>query len=138
LYLIQHKLTAPGYVEILRDAFFGTLAQYKISPFDIIFQHDRDPKHTARLTQRWLASRHVNVLPWPSKSPDLNIIEHVWWHLKERVRTHDPPATNKEELWNIVRDEWKGISPDYIGHLYDSMPWRVQAVYLAKGGNTKY
>ncbi|QRW21853.1 Transposable element Tcb2 transposase [Rhizoctonia solani] len=138
LYLIQRKLNALGYIEILGDAFFGTLANYKITAFDITFQHNQDPKHTARLTQHWLASWGVSVLPWLSKSLDLNIIENVWWHLKERVRTHQPPALNKEELWKIVRDEWKQISPKYIGNLYDSLLRRVQAVYLAKGGNTKY
>ncbi|QRW25731.1 Transposable element Tcb2 transposase [Rhizoctonia solani] len=138
LYLIQCKLNALGYIEILGDAFFGTLANYKITLFDITFQHDQDPKHTARLTQHWLASWGVSVLPWLSKSLDLNIIENVWWHLKEHVRTHQPPTSNKEELWKIVRDKWKQISPKYIGNLYDSLPHQVQAVYLAKGGNTKY
>ncbi|QRW18400.1 Transposable element Tcb2 transposase [Rhizoctonia solani] len=121
-YYWRRPTERPGYIEILGDAFFGTLADYKITPFNITFQHNQDPKHTARLTQRWLASWGVSVLPWPSKSPDLNIIKNVWWHLKERVRTHQPPALNKEELWKIVRDEWKQISPKYIGNLYDSLP----------------
>ncbi|KAB5587559.1 hypothetical protein CTheo_9002 [Ceratobasidium theobromae] len=138
LYHIDGTLTAVKYIEILRDGFFGTLADYRITPFDIIFQHDRDPKHTALLTQRWLQSRHINVLPWPAKSPDLNIIEHVWWYLKQRVCTHEPPASNKEELWCIVQKEWRKISPEYIANLYDSMPHRVLAVYDAKGGNTCY
>jgi hypothetical protein len=135
---IEGKMNAVKYTEILREGFLGTLADYRLTPFDIVFQHDRDPKHMARLTQRWLQSHRVNVLPWPSRSPDLNIIEHVWAHLKQRVCTYEPAPRNKNELWAVTEKEWKAISPDYIASLYDSMPRRVLAVYTAKGGNTRY
>ncbi|QRV92552.1 DDE superfamily endonuclease [Ceratobasidium sp. AG-Ba] len=138
LHRIDGTLTAAKYTEILRTEFLGTLADYKLTPSDIVFQHDRDPKHTARLTTQWLLKRRVNVLPWPSKSPDLNIIEHVWARLKEKVRAHQPIPRNKNELWKVVLDEWKSIPADFIGDLYDSLPRRALAVYTAKGGNTRY
>ncbi|KAB5593496.1 hypothetical protein CTheo_3044 [Ceratobasidium theobromae] len=138
IHRIDGKLNAAKYINILWESFLGTLADYRLSPFDIIFQHDRDPKHTAWVTQRWLESRHINVLPWPARSPDLNIIEHVWAHLKTRVYSHNPPPQNREELWSVIQQEWKEINPDYIASLYKSMPRRVEAVYAAKGGNTWY
>ncbi len=40
-----------------------------------VFQHDNDPKHTAKATKEWLKKKHIKVLEWPSQSPDLNPTE---------------------------------------------------------------
>jgi transposase len=135
---IEGTMNAAKYVQILQDAFLGSLADWCITPFDITFQHDRDPKHTSRHAQRWLSESRVNVLPWPAGSPDLNIIEHVWSHLEQRLRSRSLPPQNQEQLWGALQEEWGNITPDYIGSLYDSLPRRVNEVVERKGGNTHY
>ncbi len=42
-----------------------------------VFQHDNDPKHTAKATKKWLKKKHIKVLEWPSQYPNLNPIEQV-------------------------------------------------------------
>ncbi|CDO77455.1 hypothetical protein BN946_scf184864.g2 [Trametes cinnabarina] len=101
-------MDAKMYRHILEDSLLGTLHDHRLGPSTIIFQHDNDPKQTARLVQEWLEHQNLLVLPWPPSSPDLNIIENVWAEIKKRLETYRPRPRNTEELWRVVQKLCEG------------------------------
>ncbi|KAL0164887.1 hypothetical protein M9458_040640 [Cirrhinus mrigala] len=71
-----------------------------------VFQHDSDPKHTAKATKEWLKKKHIKVLEWPSQSIDLNPIENLWRELKVQVAKHQPRNLNDlERIWDKTPPE---------------------------------
>lgn len=103
---------------------------------NFVFQQDGDPKHTSKLVTNWLQTKRVNVMKWPPQSPDLNPIEHLWSILKKKVAERNP--TSRTNLISIVDEEWNNIQKETTAKLVESMPNRVNAVLMAKGGHTNY
>ncbi len=97
---------------------------------------DNDPKHTAKITKEWLHNNSVTVLEWPSQSPDLNPIEHLWRDLKMAV--HQRLPSNLTELERICKEEWQRIPKSRCEKLVASFPKRLMAVLNQKGASTKY
>ncbi|KAL1924620.1 uncharacterized protein VTP21DRAFT_4274 [Calcarisporiella thermophila] len=119
-------------------ALLGSLDYYGIKKSQVIFQQDNDPKHTSNITRDWLRNKSIDMLEWPSQSPDLKIMEHMWSELKLRLSYYPRLPKNKDELWERFEKEWENIDVELVKKLYASMPERVCAVYNAKGGHPNY
>ena len=104
----------------------------------MIFQHDNAPSHSANITTTFLEENNIQKLNWPPYSPDMNIIEHVWAVLKQKVRLQ--AHTTRQGLIREVQAIWDGDQEirNLIGTLYDGMNRRVTALLLARGGYTRY
>ena len=101
------------------------------------FMEDGAPAHRAATTKRWHSDHGVELFQgWPGNSPDLNPIENLWSQMKHMQRKER--ATSTDGLKKIARKVWRGITPEYLQNLYQSMPRRMAAVIEAQGGHTKY
>ena len=108
----------------------------KLAGRDFIVQSDNDPEHTAKATQEFIAKKKWKVLNWPSQSPDLNPIEHIFHLLKRQMHSQNPK--NKAELKKKVLKAWNVIKPSIFQKIVHSMPQRLEAVIASKGYATKY
>ncbi len=101
-----------------------------------VFQHDNDPKHTAKATKEWLKKKHIKVLECPSQSPDLNPIENLWRELKVRVAKRQP--RNLNDLKRICKEKWDKIPPEMCANLVANYRKRLTSMIASKGFATKH
>ncbi|KAG2470229.1 TCB1 transposase, partial [Polypterus senegalus] len=132
---IKGKMTAAIYRDILDENLLQSALDLRLGR-RFIFQQDNDPKHTAKISKKWLQDNSVNVLEWPSQSPDLNLIEHLWRDLKMAVHQRFP--SNLMEVESCCKEEWAKLAKDRCAKLVASYSKRLEGVIAAKGASAKY
>ncbi len=132
---VKERMNGAMYREILSENLLPSARALKMK-CGWVFQHDSDPKHTARATKEWLRKKHFKVLEWPSQSPDLNPIENLWRELKVRVAQRQPQ--NITALEEICMEEWAKIPATVCENLVKTYRKRLISVIANKGYITKY
>ena len=94
------------------------------------------PTILPKLWQKWLKDNKVKVLEWPSQSPDLNLIKHLWAEWKKRMRARRP--TNLTQLHQLCQEERAKIHPTYCGKLLEGSLKCLTQVKKCKGNVTKH
>jgi Transposase/DDE superfamily endonuclease len=134
LVVVDGNMNSDDYINILANNFIPWVDNYPNS----IFQQDGAPCHTSNYSVWWMRTHNIPILDWVPQSPDLNPIENLWNHLDYQVRKRRPLPRCKQELIDIVQEEWRKINMETLQRLILSLPNRVNAVIKAKGGHTKY
>ena len=135
---VDRKMNHQDYIRIL-DKHLLPLIQSAFNGKGYAFQDDNAPVHTAKGVTNWIREKKIKNLPdWPSQSPDLNPIEHLWNELKRRLNNRKKRPKNATELEIALKEEWSLIPHQTYSNLIKSMPRRLEACILNNGWPTQY
>jgi len=134
LHIFTQNLNAAKMLQIYERALLPSAQRWFSSKNENwLLQEDNDPKHRSRLCTAWKQENDVDVLDWPSQSPDTNPIENVWALMKFKLR--------EKKIWTtkqLTRLIWRSLSEDYALKLVESMPRRCQSIIDNGGDWTTY
>ena len=82
---VDGRMNSNRYREVLKNHLVDI--GNSIGGSDWIFQEDSAPVHRPKVNITWSKSQKINVLPWPSLSPDLNPIQNVWGLLARKFHS---------------------------------------------------
>lgn len=133
---ISTRMNSESYVEMLEISLIEH-GENLMGP-DLVFQQDNAAIHNSRTTKEWFLSKNIEVLNWPSRSPDLNPIENLWGILARKVYANGKQYDNVNSLKDAIRTEWSAISMEVLENLVKSMKTRIFDVIKCKGGNINY
>ena len=130
LIIVAGNMTAVRY----RDEILRPVAVPLVQQRNLILQQDNARPHVARVCQDFLANSYIAPLAWPSYSPDLTPIEHMWDELDRRVRKRrNPPATLAQLRYALI-DGWNNIPMRTVNALVKCIQRRIRAATAARRG----
>ena len=136
--LPKGHLNGRKYVDILEEHLLDFWMEQSEERGYVIFQEDISPVYTCKFAKQWRESMDIESLEWPPNSPDLNLIEHVWYILKISIKKMAVRPRTVPDLVKAIQKAWNEIDEDILNKLVESLPNRLADVIKVKGGNTKY
>ena len=132
LIFMDGRQDSSKYCQVLRDGLLPFASGVFGEGQKWSFQQGNAPIHTPNLTKQWLLERSITTLPWPAKSPDINIIENVWGIIARTVYVRGKHYENVEDLKVAFEEAWATVASDLLLRLYKSLAcmqlWMLAAV----------
>lgn len=126
---VEGKINSKKYQEILKHTLLP-ICDKNVS----VFQQDNATPHKSKDTLTWLKDNGINVIDWPAKSPDLNIVENIWGIISNLLYSEKINYESIPALKEAIKKQFDLISLETISNLYESFPNRLTDVLLRKGG----
>lgn len=131
--IIDGIFNSNKYLQVLQEVIVPIL---KLN-FDkkIWYQDDNCSVHRARKINEFMCSTGIELLEWPSKSPDINIVEDIWHIISSKVYD-GPQFLNKSDLVSKICHAISEINIHEryrLQTLYDTINKRLCTVLIKQG-----
>ena len=136
LVVINGTLTGQCYIDQIINPYVVPFFHGNRANFTLM--DDNALPHRAIIVRNRLQQAGIQTMDWPSRSQDLNPIEHVWDELGRRLNNRAHGLTTIAQLGQASIKEWNGIPQYVIRRLLTSMRRRCQAAIDSRGGHTRY
>ena len=129
--VIGKHFNSENYMKVLKSF---ALPIMKLNYKDIVFVQDNSSIHTSKKLQTFFKDENLKVLQWPSKSPDINIIENIWKMLSDEVYSGTQPRNVKqlEELLFKSVNKINQFERGTIRNMYSTFRKRITKVFIVK------
>ena len=131
---------ANSYLEILKN----NLLEIWKSHF--IFMQNNALIYKIKKMMKWFEDNDIMIIDWSFYSLDLNLIEHLWYLLKQLVYQINSDIDSmtvsenivREILWKTLKKIWTLIDEKIMRVLIESMKRRIKTVIAAEEWYIKY
>ncbi|KAI4882733.1 hypothetical protein NFI96_028535, partial [Prochilodus magdalenae] len=76
--------------------------------------HNNARPNVVRVCRQFLENEGIDTIDWPTGSPDLNPIEHLWDNMFRSIRRHQVALQTVQELSDALVQIWEDIPQDTI------------------------
>lgn len=127
------KQTSEKYIELLQT--FAVPIMNLNMKSEFYFIQDNCSIHVSKLSKQFLDTQSFKVLEWPSRSPDLNLMENIWKMISDIVYEERQPQ-NLVELKKRITDAVLRINVEKIittKNLFSTFRERLTKILISKG-----
>jgi len=131
--VLREKVNSSSYIKLL-ETYAVPIMNLNLKP-NYYFVQDNCSIHVSRISKEFLEKQSFQVVNWPSRSPDLNLMENVWRMLSSIVYDSGQSRNIKDLEEKIVKAVLTINSEkiDITKGLYSSFRKRLTSVMMCKG-----
>ena len=127
LVVINGTLTGQRYIDQVINPYIVPF--FRGNRANFTFMDDNARPHRAIIVRNRVQQTGIQTMDWPSRSPDLNPIEHAWDELGRRLNDGPNAPANLVQLQQALIEDWNRIPQHVIRRLIASMQRRMPGSY---------